>query len=533
MTKLRLRSWMTSAIGAFAGLVIGFLLGVMVTLALVTALARFRQFYIEGVSDLDGPIGAPVLLGPLIGAVMGWRSSRDLAAATAGTFVGAAAGIGVGVFIAWAAGAPVADHWAGATVAGGIGALAGASLALLRQHRSAARAVVVVAVASIACAGPPPPIPVDIPAAPPMLAEDIEAVVFLAGDAGAARLESSPLLNALGSEVETWSGQLGRDSAIVVVMLGDIVYPDGVHDPGSPGHAEDSAYVASQVAVVQHPAARRFASRMYFVAGNHDWGLRKDRAGARRLRNLGELLDRMRARGDAVALLPEAGTGMPHVVEAGDLRIVLLDTAWWIFNADPSRKQDVLDGLELLLSDQMERPVMLAAHHPIASAGPHGLRALSWRDLGIGFLLSRNGTIQQDLESVVYRDLLAGMHRIFSSVPRPLLFAGGHDHSLQVMQHDSAGEPLYSVVSGSASKVSGVSRGPGLLFGRGAPGYMRVVVRRSGAIDLFVVAAPTRYLDCGGEDSPGHDRCMRDGRAAFTEVFSMRLLSASSPRAAD
>src|SRR5690606_23043906 len=307
-------------------------------------------------------------------------------------------------------------------------------------------------------------------------------------------------------------------------MLGDIVYPDGVHAPGTPGFAEDSAFVANQVALVQQPSARRQAARMYFVAGNHDWGLREDRDGAQRLRNLEQLLDRFRTAGDAVALLPKAGTGTPHVVEAGRLRIVLLDTAWWIFGADPAHRQDALSALHRILADEPDKPVMIAAHHPIASAGPHGARAPSWRNLGIGYLLSRSGTIQQDLESVVYRDLLTGLRRIFTEVPRPLLFAGGHDHSLQVLHHDSASAPHFSVVSGSASKVSAVGRTAGLLFGRAAPGYMRVVIRRSGAVDLFVVAAPTEYLDCGSPQRPEYLRCMRSGQQAFSEVFSMRLL---------
>lgn len=58
---------------------------------------------------------------------------------------------------------------------------------------------------------------------------------------------------------------------------------------------------------------------------------------------------------------------------------------------------------------------------------------------------------------------------------------------------------------------------------------MRVVVRTSGAVDLYVGAAPERYVVCP-EDDPEVDweRCMEQGVDAYETVFSMRLKEAAS-----
>ncbi|MFW6085121.1 MAG: hypothetical protein ACODAA_07905, partial [Gemmatimonadota bacterium] len=55
---------------------------------------------------------------------------------------------------------------------------------------------------------PPPELPPFDPIAEPR-PDEVEAVVFLVGDAGATASGRSPLLARLGAEVERWSAALG------------------------------------------------------------------------------------------------------------------------------------------------------------------------------------------------------------------------------------------------------------------------------------------------------------------------------------
>jgi hypothetical protein len=151
-----------------------------------------------------------------------------------------------------------------------------------------------------------------------------------------------------------------------------------------------------------------------------------------------------------------------------------------------------------------------------------------WKNLGIRFLLARSGAMLQSLDSRVYRDLNAALEEMFAGIRRPLAFVGGHEHSLQVIRHDSTTAPRYSLVSGSASKLTPVGWVPGMLYRRSAPGYMRMVVRESGAVDLYVEAAPRRYRVCPEDPSAemGWERCMEEGVQSYEPAFSMRLKEA-------
>src|SRR5690606_955374 len=51
--------------------------------------------------------------------------------------------------------------------------------------------------------------------------EEVESVLFLLGDAGEAREGTSPLLERLAEDIERWSAELERDSAVALLVLGD------------------------------------------------------------------------------------------------------------------------------------------------------------------------------------------------------------------------------------------------------------------------------------------------------------------------
>ncbi len=524
-----------------AGAVLGTALGLAVSLGVVVYEARVDNRFLESTDDIMSLRAVPIPAGFLAGAIGGWGGPVLLAAGgaggVAGGVLGALAGAAVGDMATDARSGP----WAGGVMGSAVGVLLGMAAGLIWARarrrrdppgapRAAASAALLLAASAAwltGCGGEAPALP-EVPAAPPVGGEDVASVLFLFGDPGKARYLKYPILPKLAREVDTWSARLDRDSSVVVVALGDIIYPDGMRDPdpASPAFEIDSLRVESHIDVVRGAGARSHGARLYFLAGNHDWGLAEDRVGTTHLKNLGRFIDRARARDDVnVDLVPEAGTGMPYVVDLEHVRLVLLDTAWWIFDAEPNRKEAMLERVAEALATAGEREVIIAAHHPYASAGPHGGETTVWKDLGIRFLMARSGAMLQSLDSRVYGELHAGLQDVFARVERPLAFIGGHEHSLQVIRGDSATAPRYSMVSGSASKLTPVGWLPGMLYRRSAPGYMRVVVRKSGAVDLYVEAAPEQFLVCPDDPDAAMDweRCMEEGVASYETVFSMRL----------
>ena len=365
------------------------------------------------------------------------------------------------------------------------------------------------------------PAPDQIPAPDP---SEVDRVLFLVGDAGLVRTETHPIVRRLQQDVEQWSRQLGRDSSVVVVMLGDNVYPLGLHPPGSDQFPHDSAVVMAQVMAVAGPAARAIHAPQYFVAGNHDVGLKQDLEGFVRLRNFEDFLFAARAEtGASSYLVPVAGTGGPYVLDWGPaVRFIFLDTAWWLLQADNAERDRVLAAVDFAMLNAGERKVIFAAHHPLRTAGPHGGEFSFWKTLGLQYLMDRSGAILQDLRSAPYRRLERGLRDIFGRYEPPFIFAGGHEHSLQVIEPDNPTDPHYSLVSGAAVKSTEVGYIQGLRYATSTPGYLRVVFEKDGDTSLFMEASSQHKVECPAEGED-HEGCMQRGVATFSTVHSQRL----------
>jgi hypothetical protein len=349
----------------------------------------------------------------------------------------------------------------------------------------------------------------------------VAAVLLLVGDAGDAVLEASPLLHRLRADVERWSGALAEEGAVAVAFLGDNVYPEGVRSRGASGFARDSALLHGQVSTVSGAAARAHGTRGLFVAGNHDWGNLPGQAGLARLRNMEALLTRLAASGPLVELVPRAGDPGPVIVELGSAaRLVVLDTPWWLQadDRDP-RKDTLIDEVASALA-RTDGPVpIVLAHHPYASGGPHGGHRVP---LTPKWLLHKAGALVQDLNSRPYRRLRERLGDVFERAGAPTVFAGGHDHSLQVHRGSSAREPAWMLVSGAGSHVTPVGEAPGLTWSAPAAGYMSLVFGDDGRVDLYVIAAPPEVLECPAGRATT-EACVREGVSAFRAMFSARL----------
>ncbi len=372
------------------------------------------------------------------------------------------------------------------------------------------------------CSATIPPLePSHIPEPSP---SQLETVLFVMGDAGEAHRDSDPVMRVMQADVERWSSLLPRDSAAVVLFLGDNIYPAGLHDATDPQFPEDSAKLQAQIDVVNGVQARAKGVRGIFIPGNHDWGQTKGLVGVDRLRNQESMLKRRKAEGTPVRLGPPAGTPGPEVIDVGSrLRILLLDTAWWLLAGEDTSKQVVFREMKRAIDNAGTRDVLVAAHHPFRSASSHGGLMPFWEGLGIRFLLNRSGAVLQDLSSIAYRSLTQAFVGAFAENP-PLLFAGGHDHNLQVIDGRGGAEPKYILVSGAGSKEDGVGYVKGMRFRHAASGYMRLMFYKDGRVDLFVISAPgDRTPKCLDVDRAAREKCMVLTANSFTDVYSMRL----------
>lgn len=598
----------TAVLRAAGGFLLGAFLGLLLTLALVVARAHVLRLFVHSVHDLVGPLGLPALVFPLVGAGVGMLRPAMLRRAAIGSLAGLFVGAALGAALGAAIGAHPTHVWAGGIVAGGVGAALAAVFAAWRgipgdpgggtdAHSrgpgggstregpttgatevtgcEAGREgvhdlfVALLLLASLlpgaaSCGGEPSDEGESPGAAQPAATsaaeqrirdaptslEDttrVESVVFLLGDPGEARARHYPILRRVRRDLERWAAGTALDGEIGLVVLGDILYPAGLHAADHSRRELDSIRLTDQIDLVSGPAARAAGACGWFVPGNHDWGHQGDFDDAVRVQRLdGFLRDRRRDTGVPVTLEPGADTGGPSIVDAGrHLRLVFLDTAWWLVKAQEEAKAGMLEGVERAIRGAGDRRVIVAAHHPFAASGPHGGHRDPLDGFGVEFLLSRSGALLQGINSPLYRDLRQGLLRVFSRVGRPDVFAGGHEHSLQVIRPSGPHDPLVSLVSGSASRLSPVRPTPESLFVRSAPGYVRVLVLRDGTLRLEVVAAPPRFRRCpdeatgagrsGSEEHPAVDTtpppaevaaCLRRGARAYRTVWAGEITPA-------
>lgn len=373
----------------------------------------------------------------------------------------------------------------------------------------------------------PPHDPVGVPDP-----EQVDAVLFLIGDGGATEEGRSPTLVALRRDVEEWSAALARDSAVSVIYPGDIVYPVGLRDRDHPDFETDSIRLWNQIDLVRGPAALEHGTLGLFLSGNHDWGNARGDAGLARIRNLETALERARGTGPRVALLPEAGSPGPVIRDLREnVRLMLVDTHWFL----QPQPEDEMDAFFEALADGLtsagDRHVIMVQHHPYRSAGPHDALLPGSSAFGIQFLLKKTGTLVQDIDSPIYDRFRRRLRATFRDTGRPpLIFAGGHDHSLQVLEGLGPDDPDFSVVSGAGSKLTPITDAASMLYGASRPGYVALFFGHDDSVALYVIAGDPDRLSCGGitMGETAEQECMRAGVDSLRVRWSTQLVEGTA-----
>lgn len=308
-------------------------------------------------------------------------------------------------------------------------------------------------------------------ATPPSPAPDLVAALYLVGDAGLDSPGRDAVLAAVRSDLDRHVTETPRTQALVA-FLGDNIYEVGAR----PEHrAEDMAKLAAQVdALPEAPSVRGV-----FLPGNHDWakGASYDE-GETAIEIQQAWLQRMEGDRDLAFLPADECPGPATIHMADDVHVVFMDTEWLL------RRPEGLCGGSDRFYDDLTRElaglrggrVVLAAHHPVVTGGPHGGNVGPFHSGPLVYYLAvKSGVSVQDVMSPTYAAMLDRMRRAIAAAGvRPLAMAAGHDHSLQVIRMGGADEPVYQLVSGSASKSSSVGRIDGTRYATSAHGFMRM-----------------------------------------------------------
>lgn len=321
--------------------------------------------------------------------------------------------------------------------------------------------------------------------------------LFLIGDAG------EPLAGGTEPTFRALEADLAEaPDRSFVVFLGDNIYPAGLPEREDQGRQEAERRLEEQVSIL-----KRSKASGVFVPGNHDWA-RGGPDGWAAVRRQEERLSGMGMR-----LLPPRGCPGPAVLDLpGPMRLILLDTQWWLHAhnrpaggecAPEADERTVLDALTEALRVADVSPVVVAGHHPMVTYGTHGGR-FPWEDhlfplrsfcpwllvplpiVGSLYPIARAAGIStQDLASPVYASFVRQVDSVLSFKP-PLVYAAGHEHTLQVIHGVRAYTQLVSG-NGIERHDDPLGAGPGLVFGSTLPGYMRVDIAEDGTVSLSVV----------------------------------------------
>ena len=314
-----------------------------------------------------------------------------------------------------------------------------------------------------------------ITVAPPPPA-GIQASIYLVGDAGIQSPGRDSVLVHLERDLARHETDTPGASR-VVLFLGDNIYDLGAREGF---REEDLAKLSPQLDATRGASA----VQALFLPGNHDWAKGADYARARESIGLQQAWLHELAPDSSARLLPAHGCPGPARVDVGGgVSVLLIDTEWLLRvpEDDCGGEDRFYERLTDLLQTHAGERVILAAHHPVATGGPHGGNVSGLqRGPFIQYLAIKAGLSVQDLASARYTHMLSRLSdAIRASGVRPLGFAAGHDHSLQVIGMTGDGDPAWQLVSGSASKSNRAERINGTRYATDHHGYMRIDFTRS------------------------------------------------------
>ncbi|NIV14118.1 MAG: hypothetical protein GWN62_23440, partial [Aliifodinibius sp.] len=246
-----------------------------------------------------------------------------------------------------------------------------------------------------------------------------------------------------------------------------------------------------------------------FIAGNHDWS-HGDADGLAALKRQENFINQ--SHGSGSKLLPSAGCPGPVAIDSKGIRIIALDSHWWFednlkpdTSCQQTSKDEVALKLKELVNDADARRVVVVAHHPLLTYGPHG-GFYDWKDhlfpltniaewlwipmpiIGSLYPLTRAWLVRsdQDLSGAKNKAMVRALKEVLST-GEVLIYAAGHEHTLQVLEGGQVVDYLLVSGAGSEVKTTSVGHGDVTLFAHLHTGFMAVDFLAEGRVLLSVI----------------------------------------------
>jgi hypothetical protein len=331
--------------------------------------------------------------------------------------------------------------------------------------------------------------------------DSIRHRIFLVGDAGSLYSGKHPVVDWLKANVD-WN-----DEKNIALFLGDNVYEMGLPTEGEPNYAYYKQVIDYQMSLVKGKKAKA-----YFVMGNHDWMNGKIGGWQQAMRQEDYINGQLQSN---IQALPTGGCPGPEVVEVDTLvALAMMDSQWFLHTHDkPGPGSSCLSKtidefsteLNEIVQSHQNQLLVLVDHHPLHTHGVHGGATYTLRHhifpltelspslyiplpvLGSIYPIARGlfGNIQ-DVNHPLYRGMARTIEEVLAKHRNPIVVSG-HDHSLQLLLHDS----LYQIVSGSGAKLTTIDEkkhNNDLLFAHTQFGCAVLEVYKSGKVT-------TKYFD--------------------------------------
>ncbi len=233
--------------------------------------------------------------------------------------------------------------------------------------------------------------------------------------------------------------------------------------------------------------------KLFFLSGDRDW----DNSGPNGKKKVKHLEDYIEGKLKLKkSFIPSNACPGPFVMER-DKRttIIAINSQWFMHPHERPEapdtdcsilfENDFWEELESLLDDAHGKNVIITAHHPIYSSGPHGGEKLGWKHFipiygQVYAAYKQFDGSSRDLSNPRYNHYVERMRSLIHD-HKSVLYVSGHDFFNTVLEYDGN----YYINTSVAKKTTGFRKNKHIVFGESKAGFVQLNLFKNGQVDLL------------------------------------------------